>query len=62
MNNFVYLILTKCSRLQALRSFAQILLKSCFHRFTEIFFSKIGSAGFSVGRCVEIWAPVGIFG
>ena len=33
MNNFVYLILTKCSRLQALRSFAQILLKSCFHRF-----------------------------
>ena len=33
VNNFVYLILTKCSRLQALRSFAQILLKSCFHGF-----------------------------
>ena len=32
--------LNKCSRYQALRSFAQTLLKSCFHRFYWFFFFK----------------------
>ena len=43
MNNFVYLILTKCSRLQALRSFEQILLNICMKEFgsEKIIFNKI---------------------
>ena len=36
----MYFDLNKCSRLQALRSFAQILLKSCFYRFYWSLFFK----------------------
>ena len=48
VNNFVYLILSKCFRLQALRSFAQILLKSCFHRFYWNLFFKNGVCWFEL--------------